>query len=140
MYRVYDNKKKCWVREGVYLSPNNDLSTSKKALFGTEKLSLVSDIQYTWHRDIGLYDKNNKLVFEGDICRCKDGVFTGVVVYVREHAAYYLLDDENMKYYPLGIEYMDMVEVIGNICENQDLITISKDEVVEDEGEQNADS
>ena len=135
MFRVFNNKEKKWVREGVYLSPNNDLSTSKKALFGAEKLSLASDIQYTWHRDIGLYDKNNKLVFEGDICRCNDGVFTGVVAYVREHAAYYLLDNEHMTYYPLGVNYMDMVEVIGNVCENQDLIPVSKVE-----GDQNADS
>ena len=135
MYRVYNNKEKCWVRDGVYLSPNNDLSTSKKTLFGAEKLSLVSDNRYTWHRDIGLYDKNNKLVFEGDICKCKDGVFTGVVSYVREHAAYYLLDDEHMTYYPLGVEHMDMVEVIGNVLENQDLLHTAKVE-----GEQNADT
>ena len=133
MYRVFNNKEKCWVREGIYLSPNNDLSTSKKALFGTEKLSLASDNRYTWHRDIGLYDKNNKLVFEGDICKCKDGVFIGVVSYVREHAAYYLLDDEHMTYYPLGAEYMDMVEVIGNVLENQDLLSTAKVE-----GDQNA--
>lgn len=135
MYRVYDNQTKKWVREGIYLSPNNDLSTSKKALFGTEKLSLASDNRYTWHRDIGLTDKNNKLIFEGDICKCKDGAFTGVVAYVRERAAYYLLDDEHMTYYPLGIEHMDMVEVVGNVFENQDLLPTSKDEV-----DQNADT
>ena len=135
MFRVFDQKQKCWVREGIYLSPNNDLSTSKKALFGTEKLSLASDNRYIWHRDIGLYDKNNKLVFEGDICKCKNGVFTGVVVYVREHAAYYILDDEHLTYYPLGIEYMDKVEVIGNIIENQDLLPTAKDK-----GDQNADT
>ena len=140
MYRVYDNKKKCWVREGVYLSPNNDLFISKKTLFSAEKLSIVSDIDYTWHRDIGLYDKNNKLVFEGDICRCKDGVFTGLVVYVRENAGYYLLDDEHMTYYPLGVDYMDMIEVIGNVCENQELMPVAKHEIVEDEGDQNADT
>ena len=135
MFRVFDNKEKKWVKEGIYLSPNNDLSTSKKALFGTEKLSLASDNRYIWHRDIGLTDKNNKLVFEGDICKAKDGVFTGVVAYVREHAAYYLLDDEHMTYYPLGVQYMDMVEVIGNIFENQDLLPI-----VKVEGDQNADT
>ena len=135
MFRVYDNKEKHWVREGVYLSPNNDLSTSKRALFGTEKLSLASDHRYIWHRDIGLYDKNNKLVFEGDICKCKDGAFTGVVAYVHEHASYYLLDDEHLTFYPLGVEYMDQVEVIGNVCENQDLLPVAKVE-----GGQNADT
>lgn len=135
MYRVYDNKEKRWVKEGIYLSPNNDLSISKKALFGIKKMSLVSDNRYTWHRDIELRDKNNKLIFEGDICSCKDGVFTGVVSYVREHAAYYLLDDENLTYYPLGDEYMDKVEVIGNVLENQDLL-----QTVKVEGDQDADT
>lgn len=135
MFRVFDKVKNCWVRDGVYLSPNNDLFISKKTLFGTEKLSLVSDYRYTYHKDIGLYDKNDKLVFEGDICKCKDGAFTGVVAYVREHAAYYLLDDEHMTYYPLDVEHMDMVEVIGNVFENQNLISTEKDE-----GDQNADT
>ena len=114
MFRVYDNVENCWVKDGIYLSPNDDLFKSKKALFGTEKLSLVSDIRYTWQRDTGLTDKNGKIVFEGDICKAKDGVFTGVVAYVYEHAGYYLLDDEHMTYYPLGVEYMNMIDTISN--------------------------
>lgn len=132
MYRVFDTVGRRWVREGIYLSPNNDLYISKKALFGTKKLSLVSDNRYIWHRDIGLVDKNKKLVFEGDICKCKDGAFTGVVSYVHEHAAYYLLDNEHMTYYPLGAEYMDKVEVIGNVLEDQNLLSVVKIEGVQD--------
>lgn len=128
MFRVYDNKEKRWVREGVYLSPNNDLYVSKKTLFGTEKLSLVSDNRYIWHRDIGMSDKNSRLVLEGDICKAKNGKFIGVVAYVAEHAAYYLLDEEHLTYYPLGVEYADMIEVIGNVIENQDLLYTSNEQ------------
>ena len=139
MIRVFDNVEKKWIRENIYLSPNNDLFISKRLPFGIEKLSLVSDSRYIWHKDIGLNDKNNKLIFEGDICKAQDGVFTGVVAYVREQASYYLLDDEHMKYYPLGIEYMEMVEVIGNVCENKNLLHIAEDNT-ESEVDQNADT
>ena len=122
MYRVYDNKEKRFVREGIYLSPNDDLSTSKKALFGTEKLSLVSDQRYTFHKDIGLYDKNNILIFEGDICRIQFLDSIGMVAYVPEHAAYYLFDYKNSKYYTLGTAQCKEVEIIGNIFDNADLL------------------
>lgn len=125
MYRIFDNKEKVWVREGIYLSPNNDLSTSKRALFGTEKLSLVSEQRYILHRDIGLRDKNNIAIFEGDICKVESINVTGVVVYAYDHASYYLLDYANSKYYTLGIEQCKMVEVIGNIIENKDLLNLN---------------
>ena len=40
MYRVFDKFEQKWIKENVYLAPNDDLFISKKALFGTEKLSL----------------------------------------------------------------------------------------------------
>lgn len=122
MYRVYDNKEKRWVKEGVYLSPNNDLSISKKALFGAERLSLVSDQRYVYQNDIGLYDKKKKLIFEGDICKIEHLGVVGVVAYVSEHASYYVLDDKNLKYYTLGEERCEQIEVIGNIFENEYLM------------------
>lgn len=122
MYRVYDNKECKWVREGIYLSPNNDLSTSKKALFGTEKLSLASEHRYTYHRDIGLNDVNGHIIFEGDICKIDRLNVIGVIVYVSEHASYYLLDEKNFKYYPLSEDRCREIEIIGNIFENKDLL------------------
>ena len=125
MYRIYDNKEKCWVRDGFYLSPNGDLSTSKKALFGAEKLSLVSEQRYTFHRDIGLCDKNNTLIFEGDICKIELLNIIGVVAYVYDRASYYLLDYKNSKYYTLGASNCKEIEIIGNIFDNSDLINLN---------------
>ena len=125
MYRVYDNKEKKWVREGIYLSPNNDLSTSKKALFGAEKLSLASEHRYTYHRDIELYDKNNNLIFEGDICKIMHLDVIGTIAYVSEHASYYLLDDKNLKFYPLSKDRCEQIEIIGNVFDNKDLLHIN---------------
>lgn len=125
MYRVYDNEKKKWVTEGIYLSPNDELSTSKKALFGAEKLSLVSEERYTYHRDIGLEDGNGNLIFEGDICKATSHNIMGVVAYVPEHASYYLLDDVNLKYYPLGEDYCKNIEIIGNVFDNREFLHLA---------------
>ena len=122
MYRVYSKNEKKWLKEGVYLSPNNDLYISKKTLFGTEKLILVSDNKYIWHKDIGLYDKNDTLIFEGDICRIEHLDIVGVIAYASERASYYIFDDKNSKYYTVRVDYCKQIEVIGNICENQNLL------------------
>lgn len=130
MYRVYDTKKKRWVKESIYLSPNNDLSTSTKALFGAEKLSLVSNQRYILHKDIGLQDINGKFIFEGDIAKVEINdesdqtttLVTGLVAYHIDHASYYLFDYLNSKYYPLNSDICKYLEVIGNIFDNDDLL------------------
>lgn len=124
MYRVYDNKEKHWVKKGIYISPNNDLSISKKAMFGAEKLSLVSGQRYIFHRDIGLRDKNKVLIFEGDICQItlENEEVIGVVAFAYEHATYYVFDYKNCKYYTLGIDKQDKIEVIGNVLDNENLL------------------
>ena len=128
MFRIFDNKDKKWIREGIYLAPNNDLFISKKTLFGTEKLSLVSSKRYVYHQDIGLSDVNNHLIFEGDVCKIKHLNVIGVITYIPENAAYYLLDDKNLKYYPLNEERCKQIEIIGNVFENNDLL-VFEDEI-----------
>jgi hypothetical protein len=137
MYRVYDNKEKGWVQDCIYLSPNDDLSMEqkKKSLFGKTKLTLVSEHRYIYQRDIGLLDKNENLIFEGDICSANSNEIYGTIAYVPEHASYYLLDDRNMKYYPLGEEICKQLEVVGNVFEREGLISM-----IETGGDENADS
>jgi hypothetical protein len=137
MYRVYDNKDKGWVQDCIYPSPNDDLSMekTKKSLFSKTKLTLVSEQRYICQRDIGLTDKKEKLIFEGDICSTKSGDIMGVIAYIPEHASYYLLDDRTMKYYPLGKERCKQLEVIGNVFEREGLISM-----IESGGDENADS
>ena len=122
MYRVYNHEKKEWVRNDVYLSPNNDLYVAKKNLFGKEKLGLVSDKKFTWHKDIGLTDMHDVVIFEGDICKNEEKDIMGVVTYIPSHASYYLLDDRTLKYYPLTEEVCNELEIVGNVIENQDML------------------
>lgn len=128
MYRVYDKKKNHWVKEGIYLSPNADLSTSTKALFGAEKLSLVSSQRYILQKDIELKDKNNVLIFEGDVAKVmvnnenEEMIVVGVIAYYSEHASYYLFDYQNTKYYPINSDICKHLEVIGNVVDNDGLL------------------
>lgn len=114
MYRVYDNQEKSWVKDKIYLSPNDDLYIVKKTLLG-EKLELVSDRRYTKHCSIGLRDGNNVEIYEGDICHIESLNATGVVTYITEHASYYLLDNKHYKYYPLNEARCRQLRVIGNV-------------------------
>lgn len=122
MYRVYDNKEEKWLREGFFLSPNGDMYIPKKSLF-LNKLTLASEQRYVVQNEIGLHDKNGKLIFEGDICKIAALNVVGVIAYVSQHASYYLLDDKHMRYYPLYEKPIGkQIEVIGNVCENSDLL------------------
>ena len=124
MYRVYDNFTHKWVKD-VLLAPN-DIVIPKNGIlrkfFGLMKLKLGSDYRYTMHKATGITDMNGVTLYEGDICSAKDGEFIGIVTYVPEHCAFYLLDHKNAKFYPLGSDYIELIAIIGNVFENPDLI------------------
>ena len=122
MYRVYDNKEKCWVRDDFFISPNEDMYISNKRKF-LHKLELVPEQRFVVQREICMNDRNGKQIFEGDICKITERNIIGVIAYIPQHASYYLIDDKNLKYYPLYEKLIfEQVEVIGNVCENNDLL------------------
>lgn len=114
MYRVYDNEKNEFLDGEYYLSPLNDVTVFNKGLF-RKRIDLLSSERYIFQRDIGLQDKDGRLIYEGDVLDCKneDKSFTGTVVYSPDIASYIVLDFDNKKYYPLGKDYMQFVKVIG---------------------------
>lgn len=122
MYRVFDTKENKWVREGIYLSPNDDLNQEKNTMF-SKKLSLIPDCRYAVTKDIGLIDKNESPIYEGDILRSEQDDITGEVAYVPEIAAYVLLDYRTSKYYSLGVNICkERLSIIGNTFENPELL------------------
>lgn len=118
--RVYDIENKHWVVDDMYipLNSNNELYILKKNIFKKKKLTSVDADKYVIHRDINLYDKNNKLIHEGDIVKAKvsnNRAIVGVVVYAYELASYVLLCDKTSEYFNLSFDYCQYIQVIGNV-------------------------
>ena len=128
MYRLYDHKLGEWVKDDFYVSFFGDVYLSKKTMFGNDKMYLVSDNRYTLHQDIGAYDVNNKLIFEGDICRnCHNHDIVGVVGYYPEQAAYLLFEPKYDAKYRMNAVMIDTnsrseMEIIGNVFDDADFV------------------
>lgn len=124
MYRAYDIENKCWVKDDIYLSPspNNDLYILKRGVIGKKKLILASSDKYIIHNEIGLYDKNNELVFEGDYVKAmvgEDREVVGLVVFAHELSSYVILCVDSEEYFTLGTEVSKYIEVVGNIFDSR---------------------
>ena len=119
-FRVYDKKKKRWVNDNVYLTPNGDLLKSSQSAFGWTKLPPVSNGRYVYQKSIDLYDKNNTLIYMGDYVKAQvaeDRVITGLVTYAPELSAHIILCFDTDEYFTLGTEVCDFIEVVGNVFE-----------------------
>lgn len=118
-YRVYDKKRKIWVKNNIYLNPDGELVESKKSLFGN-KLTFVDQNRYVYQKYIELEDKNGTPIYIGDYIKAKvanDEIITGMVTYASELSSYIILCFNIDKFYTLGTDICDRIEVIGNVFE-----------------------
>lgn len=116
-YRVYDKKRKRFVQDNIYLTPDGELVESKKSLFGN-KLTFVDQNRFVYQKYIDLQDKNGTSIYIGDYLEAKvadDRTVRGVVTYAEELAAYIILCFESDEYFTLGAEVCDLIEVVGNV-------------------------
>lgn len=127
-YRVYNIEKEGWVNKDVYLTPKGELFMIKQSLFGVVKIPLKLDTnKYVYHKSIGLFDKNNEEVFEGDYIKAnvgkvdeddensEDKIEIGIVSYAHELSAYVILCVNSDTFYTLGSQVCDYIEVVGNV-------------------------
>lgn len=116
-FRVYDIDKKKWLKDNIYLSPNDELFLIKRRLFGTTKVPLDAN-KYVFHKDINLYDKKNRLVYEGDYIQAqvdKDKSVIGLVAFAHELSAWVILCVDSDEFYTLGSSVSTEIEAIGNV-------------------------
>ena len=76
--------------------------------------------------DIGIKDKENHLIHEGDICAVDinpDKVIKGLIIYFPEIASFVFVDYTENKYYPLTQSMCkERMLIIGNCFDNAYLI------------------
>lgn len=116
-YRVYDNEQKEWVKDNIYMSPDECLFKIKQGLLGMTKIPLDAE-RYIYHKDIGLCDKNSKLIFEGDYIRAsvaEDKEVVGIVAYAYELSAWVILCVDSDEFYTLGSNVSAEISIIGNV-------------------------
>ena len=119
-YRVYDKKKRKFVQDNIFLTPDGELVESKKSLFGN-KLTFVDQDRYVFQRDIELNDKNGTLIYMGDYVKvqvAEDRIITGLVTFSTELSGYVILCFETEEYFTLGESVREFIEVTGNVFDD----------------------
>lgn len=119
-YRVYDKKKRKFVQDNIFLTPDGELVESKKSLFGN-KLTFVDQDRFVFQRDIELNDKNGTLIYMGDYVKAQvaeDKIITGLVTFSTELSSYVILCFETEEYFTLGESVREFIEVDGNVFDD----------------------
>ena len=116
-YRVYDKKRKRFVQDNIYLTPDGELVESKKSLFGN-KMTFMDGNRFVYQRYIGLLDRDNNPIYIGDYLEARvaeDEIVIGIVSFAEELSSYVIFCDSNEKWYTLGTEICDRIRIVGNV-------------------------
>ena len=119
-YRVYDKKKKKFVHDNIFLTPDGELVESKKSLLGN-KVTFVEQNRFVYQSSIDLTDKNDTQIFVGDYLKAQvsdDKEIYGLVTYSEQLSSYVILNFETDEYYTLGESVREFIEVNGNVFDD----------------------
>lgn len=111
------------------------ISVVDRIYFDTEGVQLRDDGGLYWRhfrevilmQSTGLFDKNGKEIFEGDIIGQKDGLLNGVVLY-RSDLAMWTVDLIRYNNFERLCNVASSREIIGNIHENKDILEVADDQ------------
>lgn len=119
-YRVYDKKRKKFVSDNIYLTPDGELVEPKKSLFGNKMIFTDQD-RYIFQQSIELFDRNGAEIYIGDYLEAEvadDRTVRGIVIYASELASYVILCFDTDEYFVLGESVCGFIEVIGNVFDD----------------------
>ena len=119
-YRVYDKKKRKFVTDNIFLTPDGELVESKKSIWGN-KMTFVDQNRYVYQRYIGLEDRDGDSIYIGDTLEAQvagDRTVRGIVTFAEELSAYIILCFDSEEYFTLGTEVCSLIEVVGNVFDD----------------------
>lgn len=116
-YRVYDKKKKKFIKDNMLLTPDGELLQSTKTLFGN-RLSFVSQERYVYQKSIELDDKDGTPIYIGDYLEAQvaeDKIIQGLVTYANELSSYIIICFDTDEFFTLGTQVCQHIKVVGNV-------------------------
>lgn len=122
-------KFRAWDKHSQKMFANDELIIWNSFIYANDGKKLSCDYLKGWSIDeeylmqsTGLFDKNGKEIFEGDIVRFFDSLYT--VFYDIEEGSYRLKphDDRWVVDYMSNFSSEESFEIIGNIYENPELL------------------
>lgn len=120
-YRVYDKKKKKFITDNIFLTPDGELVESKRSLWGN-KMTFVDGNRFVYQRYIGLEDRDNNPIYIGDILEAQvaeDRVVQGMVTFAEELSSYIILCFDPDEYFTLGTDIVKYISIVGNVFDNE---------------------
>lgn len=120
-YRVWDKRKRKFVTDNIYLTPEGELVESKKSLWGN-KMTFVDGNRFVYQRYINLEDRNNVPIYIGDTLEAQvaeDRIVRGMVTFAPELSSYIILCFESEEYFTLGESVCDLITVVGNVFDDE---------------------
>lgn len=131
-YRFWDKKNNLMINPSEQLSDGEYIKIEgmylKDEWYITPEITLTDSLNYFDNRPFeimqctGLKDKNGKLIYEGDIIEIMHSMGKKAVVYWDNEKCCFKLKGKKIAYNALITIRNDYFEIIGNICENQELL------------------
>ena len=125
-FRAWDKKEKLMLQDiqTMYDGSCNHKETEERYGWISCFDSFINNDNYVVMQYTGLKDKNGTEIYEGDICNCREYECFGKVEWNNEEAGFYFcvamegggFEEEHL------YDYVDELEVIGNIYDNPELL------------------
>lgn len=123
-FRVWDKRFSEFVEDFFVSEDGKIYKKTKDTSYGFAISRETSD-KIILMQSTGLFDKNGKEIFEGDIIGSKDGLLNGVVLY-RSDLAMWTVDLIRYNNFERLCNVASSREIIGNIHENKDILEVKK--------------
>ena len=120
-YRAWDSVEKKFV-EHFFITDNGLICNMEKPTSDSKLLIPIEKSELILMQSTGLVDKNGKEIFEGDIVRFFDSLYT--VFYDIKEGCYRLKphDDRWVVDYMYSFSSEESFEIVGNIYENKECL------------------